>query len=138
MPDGTSIDSVESVFQRIEASSKKMATKATGISQFIEIVEGRLVKLPGKTEARVSKDNISLSFSRANDWGLWLSDEETASGEADDLTRVSIMRKARALPLLIELLEELQAEQDRQLKVIDEADDLIGVALGVREKREGK
>jgi hypothetical protein len=119
--------SIEQLIQRVEASGSALGEKATALSEIISQVALRLQKMSGKTSVTVeSEEGVELSFSRWNDWGLWLYDNESGTDQdgdrhPDDLTSVSMSRKARAFPLLLQLLPSIEAEQKRQLSEIDDA-----------------
>jgi hypothetical protein len=122
MPKHADVAPVEAMLKKIEKSSVEISDQATDLSQFIELIENRLLEMPGKTGARVDGDERFLEFARYGDWGVWLHDEETASDEPHQLSRVSVERKAKSFPLLIRLLAQILIEQERQLELLKAAD----------------
>ena len=118
--------SIESLLQSVAVTSAAFAERATYVSETIERVETALCELPGKTPLEVSCDGVTVSFDKHKGrWGLWLVDEESYDEYGDAhyqyLTTVSVTRKARALPLVLELLPKLAADQQRQIAEIDKS-----------------
>jgi hypothetical protein len=126
MPTLRSIPAIETALSNIELSSLEFAQKATAMSEIIESVNARLRAMPGKMPVSVDTDEVRLSFDKRDDWGLWIDDGEF-EGETvpidspQHLCRVSIARKARAFPLLADLLRKIEAEQCRQTELIQAA-----------------
>jgi hypothetical protein len=119
--------SIDLLVQRVEATGATLGERATALSEIIAKIDARLGDMPGKTPVTIESNGIRLSFERYGDWGLWLIDCDTEGAglsgqiEPDALTSVSVLRKARAFPLVLQLLPEIEAEQNRQLSMIDAA-----------------
>lgn len=118
--------SIDGLISRVESAGSVLGQKATSLSELIDHINERLQKIQGKVAVSVESDDIELTFGRSsNQWGLWLTDSEspnTENGRAPlELARVSISRKARAFPLLLELLSAITTEQSRQIVEIDQA-----------------
>jgi hypothetical protein len=134
MPDTSFVGQIESALALIEKSSTIFAERASALSDLIEHVDRRLSDLPGKSSAVVGSEDLRLLFDRVGgEWGIWFIDDEseqlTDGRKLELLIRASIERKARAVPLLLELLSAIQAEQNRQLGLINEAVRLIKEAM---------
>jgi hypothetical protein len=130
MPQEPSQIPVEVLLHSIETSSTQLADRSTELSDLIGRIAERLCNMPGKATVRVESDVGELIFSKGRGgWGLWLLDDNCPSDldgpVADDLTQVSIKRKARAFPLLLELMREIENEHKRQISAIEEAAALV-------------
>lgn len=130
--------SLEKRLELIESSSAEFAEKAGAISDFIQAVDERFCRLPGKVVVGVTAEKLALSFEkRMGEWGLWFSDEENP-GNPVNLAGASIDRKARAVPLVIRLISALRVEQKRLLESINDAHALLLRNSGGELSGEGK
>jgi hypothetical protein len=124
---------LDSALARIRSKSAQFAEKASEVSAMIEHVDAHLRDIPGKIPVTVGDKRVKIGVDRDSDWGIWLVDEdsEPSALEPSDvplresLTGVAIKRKVRAFPLVLQLLDEIEAEQERQLGEIDAAGQLI-------------
>jgi hypothetical protein len=119
---------LDSSLGRIRHKSQQFSERASEVSKIIEHVDAHLRDMPGKTSVEVAEDGITLGVGRAFNWGIWITDDESKGdfeSDPEELITVSVKRKIRAFPLLIKLLDEIEAEQDRQLKAIDSAGALL-------------
>jgi hypothetical protein len=126
VPTPPSKPSLQSLVESVEASSTTLGEKATALSKVIENVDARLRKMSGKLEVVIETERVRLSFERnQRGWGLWLLDDDSCydNGErvTEELTAVSVARKARAFPLLPRLLLELDKLHRQQVMEIDKA-----------------
>jgi hypothetical protein len=116
---------IERIIQRIEQTSTVLGDKASLLSGVIADIDRRLCAMPGKVEAYAEHEGVRVSYYRAPEWGVWLTDDESEydNGEsvAEDITRVTVARKARAFPALLKLLERIEAAQERQLSEVTSA-----------------
>ena len=126
------IPSVETVLQNIETLSSVLAVRATALSDVIAAISDRLCQMAGKVEVDLESESedLWLGFQRwSNNWAIRITDEDSDVGSdgraPEDLTRVSVARKARAFPLLLQLLRKINEEQKRQLQSIDSAFEMI-------------
>jgi hypothetical protein len=122
----SSVGSIERILQSIEASSVELGEKATALSKLVEQITLRLVSMPGKTFVSVKDGETTLSFARHDrSWGVWLADKdspiENNTRRSEDLTGVSVARKARAFPLLVKLLHQIDEAHRRETKAIVDA-----------------
>lgn len=135
--------SIEELLQKVEASGTALGEKATALSKIIEEVDLRLRDMPGKTALSVASDGVVLTFWRWPHWALRLIDSDSAKDDEDDpvpeeLTGVSILRKARALPLLPRLLRDIEEQQKHHAMEIAKAFESLDVeSASVRTDRKG-
>ncbi len=122
--------SILDIIDRIEKTGEVLGDRASFLSDLIATIDDRLRDMPGKVEASASGDDFRLSFERRDAWALWLYDYEcdrTDVGEylPDELTTVSVGRKARAFPTLLMLLEQIEEVQKQQLNEVVSALSLL-------------
>lgn len=127
--------SIEALVKNIEATGATLGEKATALSRIIEEISTRLQNMQGKTPVTLGEDGVTLAFDRKpRSWAVWLVDSDTEwdHGEpcGEDLVGVSISRKARAFPLLLRLLTEIELEQQRQISEIETAFNAISAGSG--------
>lgn len=109
--------SITEQLSRIEASGRKFHKLATELSICIESLEDRLLELPGIVLAAVDSDGITLSLEKLQGgWGLFVRN----GGEPFALRSAPVQIKARAAHLLLPLLKEIEAEQDRIIALINQ------------------
>jgi hypothetical protein len=116
------------LLKSVEAAGTELGEKASLLSDSILKIYQTLMSLPGKVEAQVRSEqpNVTVSFERFREWGLWLWDSDTETESPDELITVSISRKARAFPVLLDLLSAIDREMQSQIKSIDNAIALTG------------
>ena len=137
--------SIDELVGSLEATGSVLGERATALSVTIGRLSDRLEGMDGKTAVSVESNGTTLSFARwAGDWGVWLSDSESGTDDQGcldpvELAQASIIRKAKAFPLLLELISAIEAEQKRQLSEIEAALALVRLEAGaITNKREGK
>ena len=116
---------LDASLNRIRTKSGQFAERASDVSKVIEHVDAHLRDMPGKIPVEIREGPLAVGVDRHFDWGIWFTDndsEETIDGRMpEELISTSIKRKIRVFPLLPKLLDEIEAEHGRQLKLIDDA-----------------
>jgi hypothetical protein len=121
---------LNSSLDRITRNSQKFSERASEVSQIIEHVDVHLRSMPGKIAVEIREGDLALGVDRNFNWGIWFTDSESEYSNEfaqipEELISAAIKRKIRAFPLMLKLLDEIEAEQERQLEAIDSAGDLL-------------
>ncbi|HEV3418084.1 MAG TPA: hypothetical protein VG056_14760 [Pirellulales bacterium] len=121
---------LNSSLDRILRNSQQFADRASEVSKIIEHVDIHLRNMPGKIPVEIEEGGITLGVGRPFDWGIWFTDSESEYSNEfaqipEELISAAIKRKIRAFPLVLKLLDEIEAEQERQLRAIGSAGDLL-------------
>jgi hypothetical protein len=114
----------------LETNGALLEESAKALSDSIAEITTRLQAIPGKVYACVEKENVTLEFDRYQaTWNILVTDNDSEQIDGTEflrepLTQVSVFRKARAFPLIQELLRQIYELQLATLSQIGTAFDL--------------
>jgi len=120
---------VDQSLRRIEIGGEVLGNTSSALSDLIAAIEGRLNaaagKLPAGAETRSKEIKVTFERGKGNDWCLWLLDDDCVESslgpEPERLISVSVFRKARAVPVLLDLLEIIERRQAEYVKEVKSA-----------------